>query len=310
MILLRNEVLALVNLGAALQDGAAPKRAARSAAGRAIPVVVVDFEGRKIGLEVERIHGTREVVIKSLSRHYREVEGLIGASILGNGKIALIVDVETMIGLHYHHGNGKSRPCGRRTFDFVEASEPRAAMPAAAPAPKPSSWSRSSCPSGLLRSADADAAAAPVPRRRNPAPSGIEDLPAWWRAPGAGCWRRCTTPGAIQASISLSQLTGQEIRVSFPESRLVPLKDVAELMGGEESHRGRHLRRGAAATSPAGCSWSSRRRTCWPRRHAPRQAAGHRHGALRGGPLGPFRDGKHPGLLLHQRHGGRGRTWR
>ena len=66
---------------------------------RRLPVVVVDFEGRKIGLEVERIHGTREVVIKSLSRHYREVDGLIGASILGNGKIALIVDVETMIGL-------------------------------------------------------------------------------------------------------------------------------------------------------------------------------------------------------------------
>ena len=41
--------------------------------------------------------------------------------------------------------------------------------------------------------------------------------------------------GAIQASMSLSQLTGQEIRVSFPESRLVAIKDVAEVMGGEES---------------------------------------------------------------------------
>jgi len=41
--------------------------------------------------------------------------------------------------------------------------------------------------------------------------------------------------GAIQASISLSQLSGQEVRVSFPESRLVPLKDVADLLGGEES---------------------------------------------------------------------------
>jgi len=41
--------------------------------------------------------------------------------------------------------------------------------------------------------------------------------------------------GAIQASLSLSQLTGQEIRVSFPESRLVPIKDVAEAMGGEEN---------------------------------------------------------------------------
>jgi chemotaxis protein CheC len=41
--------------------------------------------------------------------------------------------------------------------------------------------------------------------------------------------------GAIQASISLSQLSGQEVRVSFPESRLVPLKDIGELLGGEEN---------------------------------------------------------------------------
>jgi chemotaxis protein CheC len=41
--------------------------------------------------------------------------------------------------------------------------------------------------------------------------------------------------GAIQASMSLTQLTGQEIRVSFPESRLVAIRDVAEIMGGEES---------------------------------------------------------------------------
>jgi chemotaxis protein CheC len=41
--------------------------------------------------------------------------------------------------------------------------------------------------------------------------------------------------GAIQASISLSQLTGHEIRVSFPESRLVAIRDIAEIMGGEEN---------------------------------------------------------------------------
>ncbi|HYW84088.1 MAG TPA: chemotaxis protein CheC, partial [Spirochaetia bacterium] len=40
---------------------------------------------------------------------------------------------------------------------------------------------------------------------------------------------------AIQASLSLSQLMGQEIRVSFPESRLVPLTDVAPLIGGDEA---------------------------------------------------------------------------
>ena len=119
VILLRDEVLSLVQLASTLKNGADRRTTSRASLrlrrggirhrnGR--PVIVVDFEGRKIGLEVDGILGSREVVIKSLSRHYREVEGLIGASILGNGKIALIVDVETMIGLHHggaiHHGGG------------------------------------------------------------------------------------------------------------------------------------------------------------------------------------------------------------
>jgi two-component system chemotaxis sensor kinase CheA len=62
--------------------------------------VVLDYEDKRIGLGVDRIIGTGEIVIKSLSRHYREIQGLIGASILGNGRIALIVDVEAMI-RHY-----------------------------------------------------------------------------------------------------------------------------------------------------------------------------------------------------------------
>ena len=40
--------------------------------------------------------------------------------------------------------------------------------------------------------------------------------------------------GAIQASIALSQLTGKEIRVSFPESMGVRLADIAGQLGGEE----------------------------------------------------------------------------
>ena len=40
---------------------------------------------------------------------------------------------------------------------------------------------------------------------------------------------------AIQASISLSQFTGREVRVSFPESRLIRVAEVADAMGGEET---------------------------------------------------------------------------
>lgn len=132
VILLREEVLALVHLGSALRDGA---KMEQEPAHEGMPVVVVDFEGRKVGLEVEKIIGTREVVIKSLSRHYREIDGLIGASILGNGKIALIVDVETLVSQHYHEGTN-GRP-GRKGSIDIEAryAEPAAPTPAA---PRPS----------------------------------------------------------------------------------------------------------------------------------------------------------------------------
>jgi two-component system chemotaxis sensor kinase CheA len=234
VIMLRDEVLALVNLGAALENTASKPPAAT---GAGLPVVVVDFEGRKIGLEVEKLHGTREVVIKSLSRHYREVEGLIGASILGNGKIALIVDVETMIGLHYHHGNGRVSSLRGAAFDFIESKEPAGATPMGQPASQASDIDLVpvELPAGPA-SPPPEAAPVSVPQAagRDSTAGDIEDLARMVAGSRGRVLEAVHNAGAIQASISLSQLMGQEIRVSFPESRLVPLRDVAELMGGEE----------------------------------------------------------------------------
>ncbi|MFW6366734.1 MAG: chemotaxis protein CheW, partial [Spirochaetota bacterium] len=62
-----------------------------------IPVVVVGYSSRKIGLIVDELEGKLEIVIKSLETNYKTVEGLAGASILGDGSIALILDVASMI---------------------------------------------------------------------------------------------------------------------------------------------------------------------------------------------------------------------
>lgn len=62
-----------------------------------IPVVVVGFGNRKIGLIVDFLEGKMEIVIKSLEHNYTNVEGLAGASILGDGSICLILDIQTMI---------------------------------------------------------------------------------------------------------------------------------------------------------------------------------------------------------------------
>jgi two-component system chemotaxis sensor kinase CheA len=56
-------------------------------------VVVVDAGGSKIGLIVDELMGQQQVVLKSLERHLHKIEGLMGATILGDGCVAPILDV-------------------------------------------------------------------------------------------------------------------------------------------------------------------------------------------------------------------------
>jgi two-component system chemotaxis sensor kinase CheA len=55
--------------------------------------VIVEAGNRKVGLVVDELLGQQQVVVKSLERHLRRVEGLMGATILGDGCVAPIVDV-------------------------------------------------------------------------------------------------------------------------------------------------------------------------------------------------------------------------
>lgn len=55
--------------------------------------VIVEAGSRKIGLVVDELLGQQQVVVKSLERHLRKVDGLMGATILGDGRVAPIVDV-------------------------------------------------------------------------------------------------------------------------------------------------------------------------------------------------------------------------
>jgi two-component system chemotaxis sensor kinase CheA len=64
-------------------------------------VVIVDHDGRHIALFVDELLGQQQVVIKSLEANFRKVEGLAGATILGNGNVALILDVPGVVGLSH-----------------------------------------------------------------------------------------------------------------------------------------------------------------------------------------------------------------
>ena len=57
-------------------------------------VLVETAQGAKIGIVVDELIGQQQVVIKSLSENFDPVQGISGATILGNGRVALIVDIE------------------------------------------------------------------------------------------------------------------------------------------------------------------------------------------------------------------------
>ena len=56
-------------------------------------MVIVDAAGQKAALCVDELLGQHQVVIKSLETNYRKVNGVSGATIMGDGRVALIVDV-------------------------------------------------------------------------------------------------------------------------------------------------------------------------------------------------------------------------
>jgi two-component system chemotaxis sensor kinase CheA len=56
-------------------------------------LVVVDIGGRRAGLYVDDVVGQQQVVIKSLEQNYQQVQGIAGATVLGDGAVALIIDV-------------------------------------------------------------------------------------------------------------------------------------------------------------------------------------------------------------------------
>lgn len=66
-------------------------------------LVVLEVEGRKAAMFVDSLVGQHQVVIKSLENNYRRVQGVSGATIMSDGKVALILDVATIV-LSLQHG--------------------------------------------------------------------------------------------------------------------------------------------------------------------------------------------------------------
>nr|HMQ22881.1 chemotaxis protein CheW [Planctomycetota bacterium] len=60
-------------------------------------IVVVEGGREKVGLFVDELLGQQQIVIKSLETNFEKIEGVSGATILGDGRVALILDVAGVI---------------------------------------------------------------------------------------------------------------------------------------------------------------------------------------------------------------------
>jgi two-component system chemotaxis sensor kinase CheA len=60
-------------------------------------IVTTQVDGRRVGFAVDQIVGQHQTVIKSLGRVYRDVEEVSGATILGDGRVVLILDLPKLV---------------------------------------------------------------------------------------------------------------------------------------------------------------------------------------------------------------------
>ena len=91
MLQLRGEFVPIVMLGDLLDIGSSS-----TASGERVVIITDAGEGSRFGLVVDELLGHQQVVIKSIEESYGAVPGIAAATILGNGRVAFILDVEKL----------------------------------------------------------------------------------------------------------------------------------------------------------------------------------------------------------------------
>jgi two-component system chemotaxis sensor kinase CheA len=62
-------------------------------------LLILETEGERVAVMVDEILGQQQVVIKSMEQNFRKVEGIAGATILGDGTVGFILDVRGLLEL-------------------------------------------------------------------------------------------------------------------------------------------------------------------------------------------------------------------
>jgi two-component system chemotaxis sensor kinase CheA len=85
MASIRGEIVPYIRLREMFAHGGAPPEIEQ--------IVTARIDGSRVGFVVDQVVGQHQTVIKSMSRMYRNIEHISGATILGDGNVALILDL-------------------------------------------------------------------------------------------------------------------------------------------------------------------------------------------------------------------------
>jgi two-component system chemotaxis sensor kinase CheA len=91
LVSVRGELIPYIDLrGAFRMDGAGPPIS---------KIVIVRYEDQRVGLVVDRVMGTHQTVIQALGRFFRRIDVVSGSTVMGDGRVALILDVAGVVRL-------------------------------------------------------------------------------------------------------------------------------------------------------------------------------------------------------------------
>lgn len=74
-----------------------------------LTLVIIEVQNEAIGLVVDELIGQEDVVIKSIAENYQNVEGITGASIMGDGGVSLILDAASMMNMFSSRNQTKAK---------------------------------------------------------------------------------------------------------------------------------------------------------------------------------------------------------
>ncbi len=112
---LRGRLLPLIELNHELKltNGRKPG----STAGGAVNIVVLQVDSRRFGLVVDEVNDAEEIVVKPLSKHLKGIKAYAGATIMGDGKLALILDVLGLAGAAGVTSESRERPVAKAVHE-------------------------------------------------------------------------------------------------------------------------------------------------------------------------------------------------